>query len=478
MKKVWVLISVLFVFINWHCRRSDDATGIVDQSRPNIIFLLADDMRYDALGCTGNKYAITPNIDNLAAEGTNFKNNYVTTSICAISRASILTGQYAKRHGITDFDKNLSATALLNTYPVLLRNHGYYTGFIGKYGVGADLSAPSTLFDYWKGYPGHGVYFYRDASGNLVHETTLMEQEAKEFIDHRDASKPFCLSVSFKAPHSEDGVTENNGFRPDPFFNNWYSGVTFPLPETYADRFYSQFPADWRKSQKGVENEGHLRNDMRFSTAEKFQVTTHAIYRLVSGLDKAVGELRDFLKAKGLDKNTIIVFTSDNGYYMGEHGLEGKWYGHEESIHTPLIIYDPRMPQQRKIVDEMALNVDIAPTILTWAGIGVPYGMQGKALEPLLTGTADGWRENFFYEHPYESGDASYIPKSVGFVTSSWKYMRYYNGNNSGKHVVYEELFNVANDPHEKKNRINEEAQKSRVATFKQKVAQWEQRLK
>jgi arylsulfatase A-like enzyme len=156
MKKIWLIGFLVFAFGNWQCRRTDPAVEASTNERPNIIFLLADDMRYDALGCTGNKLAMTPNLDALAAQGTNFKNNYVTSAICAISRASILTGQYAKRHGVDDFDKDLPTRELLQSYPLLLRYHGYYTGFIGKFGVGNNL--PSTSFDFWRGYPGQRCF--------------------------------------------------------------------------------------------------------------------------------------------------------------------------------------------------------------------------------------------------------------------------------------------------------------------------------
>lgn len=473
MKKVWIACCAVFVFVNWQCRRTDQVFTPLPE-RPNIIFLLADDMRFDALGCTGNKVALTQNLDDLAAQGSNFKNSYVTTAICAISRASLLTGQYAKRHGIDNFNKDLTQKALKETYPALLRDHGYFTGFIGKYGVGTNL--PSFAFDYWKGYPGQGVYFYRDASGNMVHETALMGQQAKEFIANRDRSKPFCLSVSFKAPHSEEGTTENNGFRSDPYFDSWYTNVQFPYPETYQG-YFSRFPAAWRRSTNGILNEGRDRWDFRFSTPEKFQTSYHAIYRLVSGVDKVIGELRDYLQTNGLDKNTIIVFSSDNGYYMGEHGLEGKWYGHEESIRVPLIIYNPRMPTQKKIVEEIALNIDVAPTILSWAGVAVPNKMQGKPLQSLLLGDNTNWRRDFFYEHPYESGAGVYIPKSVGLVTPAWKYIRYYNGPNSTSNVVYEELYDAKTDPHEKLNRAKDADQQGRLAAYKRRVSQYEMML-
>lgn len=474
MKKIWFIALLFFSLLNWQCRRQAEEAGSTTQ-QPNIIFLLADDMRYDAPGYTGNKLAITPSLDKLAAEGTNFKNTYVTSSICAISRASILTGQYARRHGINNFEKSLPSWAQRFTYPSVLRDHGYYTGFIGKYGVGTEQ--PADMFDYWKGFPGHGVYFYKDANGNLVHETALMGQQAKEFISTRDKAKPFCLSISFKAPHSEDGVTDNNGFRPDPYFNNWYTNVQFPHPETYADSFYRKFSPLWRKSPDKIENEGRVRWQMRFSL-DKFQTTYRAIYRLVSGIDKTVGELRAFLKANNLDRNTIIVFTSDNGYYMGEHGLEGKWYGHEESIRVPLVIYDPRMPAQRKVVSEMALNIDLAPTILTWAGVELPHRMQGMPLQPLLSGSSANWRNEFFYEHLYDAGRSHYMPKTVGVVTPTWKYMRYFSDNSSSQHALFQELYNDAADPHETTNRAFDPAQKEMVREFKQKVAQYENQLK
>lgn len=473
MKVLFICGALLFLF-NSKCSRSGKDVAY-PKSKPNIIFLLADDLRYDALGYAGNKIAITPNLDQLADEGSNFKNSYVTSSICAISRASILTGQYAKRHNITDFDTDLSTDALLQTYPVLLRKGGYYTGFIGKFGVGKTL--PTTFFDYWKGFGGHGVYFYKDASGQMVHETEMMARQAKEFLSVRDKSKPFCLNISFKAPHSEDGVMENNGFRWDPYFNNWYTGVQFPTPETYPDSFYYKFPARWRKRADNIENEGRVRWESRFSTPEKFQTTSRAIYRLVSGLDKVVGELRSYLKDNGLDKNTIIVFTSDNGYYMGEHGLEGKWYGHEESIRVPLVIYDPSMPQQKKVIDEMALNIDLAPTILTWAQLDVPSVMQGRPLQQLMLGNNGAWRDEFFYEHAY-GGHPAYIPKSVGVVSPTWKYMRYYNGMTSRSDVLYEELFNDSNDPNEKNNLARDPQHKTQLDGYRKKVVNYEQQLK
>lgn len=478
------LLLAFLLLAGWHCRRITEEPQTALQSsippgeRPNIIFLLADDLRADALGYTGNTLAITPNIDSLANRGTSFRNTYATSAICAISRASILTGQYARRHGITNFSSNLSAAALAQTYPSLLKQLGYYTGFIGKYGVGDNVNSAAPLFNYWKGYPGQGIYFYPDGNGGLIHETALMGRQAQEFLKTRDTTRPFCLSVSFKAPHSQDDSQDNNGFRFDPYFNNWYSGVQFPKPETYPDSFYQCFPAAWRRdAARNKVNEARLRYDSRFSP-QQFQTSTRAIYRLVSGIDKVVGELRAFLQAHNLDRNTIIVLSSDNGFYMGEHGLEGKWYGHEESIRLPLLIYDPREPAQRRVADEMVLNIDLAPTFLAWAGLTPPASMQGRPLQPLLLGSAAGWRNEFFYEHLYDPGPDVYIPKSVGVVAPPFKYLRYFNGATSTQNVIYEELYNVQDDPHEKHNLVNNADQHARVTRMKQEVTQFEINLR
>lgn len=438
----------LFAGIFFNCNVSKKS--LVAAQKPNIIFLLADDMRFDALGCNGNKIAITPHLDALAAKGTNFKNSYVTTAICAISRASFLTGQYEKRHGIDNFSKTFSDGAFQQTYPMLLRNNGYYTGFIGKYGVGDVM--PVQAFDYWKGYPGQGTYFYKLPDGSMIHETALAGKQLQEFINGREKEKPFCLSISFKAPHSEDNSKENNGFRPDPYFDNWYVDTVFPKPVTYADSFYRLFPEAWRINQSQKENEARVRFNKRFGTDEQFQISYKSIYRLVSGVDKTIGEMLLYLEQQGLDKNTIIVFSSDNGYYMGEHGLEGKWYGHDESIRVPLIVYNPYLKEQRKQIEEPVLNIDLAPTILQWAGIKAPTSIQGRSYASLLTSKNMEWRKEFFYEHLFNPGSYPvYIPHTAGVVTASFKYMRYYTGTESDK-FLYEELFDTKNDRDETKN--------------------------
>ncbi|WP_340380601.1 sulfatase [Daejeonella sp.] len=421
--------------------------------KPNIIFLLADDLRYNSLGSMGNSIVKTPNLDRLASQGTLFKNAFVTTSICCISRASIFSGQNAARHRILDFKTDFTDSVRMNNFPALLKRNGYYTGFIGKYGVGTHL--PDIDYDYWKGFPGQGVYFYKDAAGKSIHSTDMMGDQAVEFLRRRDKSKPFCLQVSFKAPHVEDNNPLHNGYLYSPFYENYYNKVTIPPPPTGDSKFYLAFPETFRVNSKGIPNEARVRWEQRFSTPDKYQESIKSYYRLVTGIDDALKRIVDELVKNGLEKNTVIIFSSDNGYALGDHGLEGKWFGQNESIRVPTIIYDGRSPQVQHNNDQLVLNIDLAPTILDYAGIPVPASMQGSSLKPLALGKTPSWRMEFYYEHQYDTdGSKVYLPKSEGLVRLKYKYMRYFNGIDPDN-FFYEELYDQLLDPFEVHNLSN-----------------------
>lgn len=423
------------------------------EHKPNIIFLLADDLRYNSLGCMGNSIVRTPAINRLATHGTLFKNAYVTTSICAISRASIFSGQYAARHRILDFKTDFTDSSRMNNFPALLKRNGYYTGFIGKYGVGDKL--PDADYHYWKGFPGQGVFFYKDAAGKPLHSTDMMGDQAVEFLRTRDQSKPFCLQVSFKAPHVEDNNKLHNGYVYSPFYENYYSKETIPPSPTGDNRFYEAFPETFRINATGIPNEARVRWEQRFSTQEKYQESVKSYYKLITGMDDAIKRIVDELAKKGLEKNTVIILSSDNGYALGDHGLEGKWFGQNESIRVPLIIYDGRSPQDQHNNNQLVLNIDLAPTILDYAGITVPAAMQGRSLRHLTDEKTPSWRTEFYYEHQYDTdGSKVYLPKSEGLVRLNYKYMRYYNGKDPDN-FVYEELFNQLLDPFEVHNMAN-----------------------
>lgn len=425
-----------------------------EKGKMNIVFLLADDLRYDAVGYMNKTTIQTPHIDCLANDGTVFTNMYATSAISCCSRASIFTGMYNRRNGITDFSGTLRGETLKNTYPMLMKDNGYYVGFIGKYGVGNYL--PQKEFDYWRGLAGQGTYYQKDKDGNPRHLTGLISEQIDEFLANRDETKPFCLSVSFKSPHTE---SEQDPFPFDKKYSFMYEDEFFEKPETFGENYYRLFPESFRKDGKW-ENEGYVRFKNRYGTDEKYQSSVKGYYRLIAGIDEAIGKLRKKLKEMGLDKNTLIIFTSDNGYYLGEHGLEGKWYGHEESIRLPLVIYDPRLEKPVKKIDEIALNIDLTSTMLDYAGIRQLEKMQGESLRPLMEGKKIKWRQEFLYEHLMnldKKGWYVYIPQTEGLVTKRYKYMRYFV-NNQSHTPIYEELFDIKKDPYEKKNLIKNKA--------------------
>ena len=411
-----------------------------------MIVLVTDDQRADALSVAGHPIVRTPALDALATDGTRFENAYVTSSICMTSRASILTGQYARRHGITDFGTPLAPRQLDASYPARFEAAGYHTGFIGKWGLGGAL--PDTLFDVWHGFGGQGSYHATDAEGRPIHLTRRMVQQAVAFL--RDAATrdvPFQLSVSFKAPHVEG----DNVFLPDPAFDTLYARSTVPLPDDTAYVDTESLPAFGFADNP--REEGRARWRVRFGTEALRQENTKRYYRLVNGIDRAVGVIRDELAALGLADETVILLIGDNGFFLGEHGLAGKWYGHQESVRVPLLVYDPRAPggQVRR---EIALNIDLAPTVLDLAGLATPDSVQGRSLAPIVRGeTPASWRSEFFYEYAF--GYDGRIPRSEGVIGERYTYLRYIDADASGGAPV-ETLFDTVADPTESRDLVRQ----------------------
>ncbi len=434
------------------------------EKRPNIIFLLTDDQRWDALGVMGNKIIKTPQLDDLAKSGTLYRNAYVTTSICCVSRASILTGQYESRHKINDFVTSMSNEALMQTYPLLLKKAGYDIGFIGKYGVGNPGDQPKNEYDYWMCTDKHQPHYENfNKNGDLVHYTDIVENNILEYLD-RPKDKPFCLSVSFKAPHAEDNDVRQ--FIPKKKYVDYYKDVVIPEPETFASKYWDSLPAFF----KFKENIARERWKMRFDTPEKYQEMVKNYYRLINGVDDAVGDLRKKLKEKNLDKNTIIIFMGDNGMYLGEHGLAGKWFGHEESIRVPMIIYDPRMKSKKggRNIYDIALNIDIAPTILAAAGIEKNKNMQGVNLLNFKE-LKKNKRDSFFYEHTFLGSPK--LPSVEGVVGVGIKYLNYTEYN-------YDEMYDLKKDPHEKHNIINDPKYSKQRDLLKKAYVDFKERVK
>lgn len=396
--------------------------------RPNILFLLTDDQRGDLLSCAGHPILNTPNIDRLAATGTRFRNNFCSTAICCTSRATILTGLHEKSHRISNFQTPLSPSLRSLSYPELLRRAGYRTGFVGKYGVGGN-GAPKDDFDVSFGDPGP------ERPG----QSRELGRQAISFLESNKPSQPFCLSVSFRAPHARDNDPQQYLY--DPEEASLFRDITIPVPPKARLEYFERLPAFVQES------ESRVRYKWRFTTPEHYQESVKSYYRLIAGIDAVVGQILNTLAATGQASNTVVVFSSDNGYFLGERGLADKWYLYEESIRTPLIIADPRLPAslRGRTRNEMTLNLDLSPTFLRLAGIDAPPSLQGRDLMPLVRGESVRWRREWFYSHLFPGVPPRVvIPRSEGLRTVRHKYLRWIDAQ-----PAREEVYDLTRDPEE-----------------------------
>ncbi len=440
----------------------------------NIVFLLADDIRWNSIGCMGNDIVVTPNIDALGQNGIRYENAYVTTPISCVSRATLLTGQYMSRNLIDRFSKEIPADKFSDTYPAVLKNAGYFTGFVGKYGVG---KIRKTDFNYVNEYEGkHWLPItgkienigedekgkkYTRITGDSIHVTDKNAKDAIEFLNIRPKDKQFCLSVSFYAPHAEDQHPDQYRYKPSS--EKYYQGVEIPLPETSTIECLKALPPFIASEKCESRNRWHW----RFDTPENYQHYMKAYYRLITDMDEAVGKIIAELKKQGVYENTLIVFMGDNGYFQSDHQLADKWYAYEENIHVPLIIYDPRIPAKARgtMNKNIVLNVDIAPTFIAASGQEIPTVMQGYDLaKTYLSKKTNVLRNDFFCEHPFIK-DEVFIPSSQALVTLTDKYIIY-------PHYNYEEYFNLKNDPKETKNNIFKPENQKKIIQLKKRFSE------
>lgn len=383
-----------------------------DPKHPNIVFIITDSHRGEALGINGHPFVRTPHLDMLAKGGIRFTNTYVTTAICSVSRASILSGQHKARHKINDFTTSFTPAAMQQTYPVVLRNAGYKTAQIGFLGVGKEQ--PTDYFDHWDA---KIPWMTKDG----LHQTDHITQKAITYLEQQKPDQPFYLALSFTAAHEIDGTNGNPAtYLVQERYKDLYKDLEMPVPVTAAPEYWNSFPDFFRTDQ----NIGRGRWHGLFSTPELFQENVKNYYRLLTGLDEAVGKVVARLKELHLDENTIVIYTSDHGFSLGEHGMMGKWYGYEKGIHVPLIINDLRSSSALHNVkaEQLALNIDIAPTILGLAGVPAPSAMQGTDLMKMIAGKAPA-RKYFFYEHTVFSSPM--LPKVEGLVSKDFKYFNY-----------------------------------------------------
>jgi arylsulfatase len=416
----------------------DDATmeserRSTEQKPMNVVLFYADDWTFHTLGAMGNKYVKTPYLDELASQGVLFTHNCVVTSICMQSRATLYTGQYSSRHrtyfiwrNVTMYEEGRWNNTL---YPLML-NHGYHVGFFGKY---HHLEPPpGPTFSKWSS---TGLSHYVDCHGTHKHVTQCNEDDGVEFLTNRPQDQPFFLTLSFFATHAEDGNPEN--YIPMETSKDLYVEEPVPIPKTLTEEHWKKLPPFFDDRNVG---RGRFRG--RYDTPELYQENMKKLYRMATEVDAACGKIMTMLKEQGVMDNTMIIFTTDNGNFHGEHGLSEKWYAYEESIRVPLIIRDPRVPVNMIGTEnsEFTLNIDLAPTILMAAGIVPPEGMQGRDMSPLYINHAEAsatWRKEFLYEY---WGDIDEIPNSVALVGQGFKFI-YWTDHN------YTQYFDLEKDP-------------------------------
>ncbi|MCP4836042.1 MAG: sulfatase-like hydrolase/transferase [Phycisphaera sp.] len=416
----------------------------------NILLIVSDDQRSDVLGCAGHPIVRTPSIDRLAASGIRFENAFAQTSICAASRASILTGLPERAHHYTFGRPPLSRDLALSSYPARLRGAGYRTGFVGKFGVAIE-GGRVTIDEMFDSYEPVGRTPYRKvlADGSVRHATDLTGDLAVAFLESTPAEIPFCLSVSFNAGHAEDGDLEDH-YPPPAAELGLHRDLAMPRPRLDDPAVFDGHPAWLRESMN------RIRYHWRWDTPEKYDANLRNYLRLIAGMDRNIGRMLESLERLGRLEDTVIMFIGDNGYYMGERGFAGKWSHYDPSLRVPLVVFDPRLAPDRRgrVSEDLVLNLDVAPTVLAVAGIRESEGdigpdgagIQGR---PLSLTTSDPVREGFLCEHGMKHPD---IPRWIGWRTGTLKYARYLDHPDDGEFLHDlsadpDELVNLAGDP-------------------------------
>ena len=419
--------------------------------KPNIVFFFADDQTTSTLACYGNKIIQTPNIDALAKRGTRFENAFVSHSICWVSRTTILSGLTGRSYGTPGSHDLARPEAVSTLYSDILRENGYRTGYFGKWH--AKMPRGYRREDHFDEFEaiGRNPFYKKQADGSLRHETELIVDRGVAFVKSQPKDKPFALNMWFNACHAEDSDRRPGiGHFPWPrAVDGMYEDVDIPAPRLGDPAIFDALP-DFLKTTINRE-----RYFWRWNTSEKYQTNIRAYYRMVSGIDGAIGRFIKALEEAGLADNTIIVYSADNGYYMGNRGLAGKWSHYDESLRVPLIIADPRAPkdQQGKVTSAIALNLDLPATFLDWAGTEVPQRYQGHSLQSIVSADVpDDWRTESFHEH---FAVRSRIPAFEGLRSERFKYVRYVDhGNREFLHDLKtdpDELVNLADDPNHAK---------------------------
>lgn len=437
---------------------------ILAADRPNVVLILCDDIRWDALGCAGHPHVKTPNIDRMAKEGLYFENMFCTTSLCSPSRASILSGLYAHAHGVTNnFTEYPNQLA---SFPLQLQQAGYETGYIGKYHMGEKNDEPRPGFDYFVTHKGQGKYFDTEFNFNgkkrevvKGYYTSVVTDMAIDWMK-QDREKPFMLMLGQKAPHSF--------YLPEEKYAHTFDDVEINYPHSAFNledkpKWIKQRLSTWHGIYGPIFDWRKEFPDTSAAGVKDFARMVRAYWGTILSIDDSVGRLREHLAATGQLDNTIFIFMGDNGLLEGEHGMVDKRTMHEASIRVPLIVRYPNLvsPKKGKRVAGQVLTVDIAPTLLELTGAKPLKNIHGYSFVKMATEGDPNWRKGWVYHYNYEK-QFPYTPNVRGIRTDRWKYIHYPHGDGTpDRHLA--ELYDIKNDPAESTNLIKSSAHQKTV---------------
>ncbi len=464
------LVALMFAVLTG-CQSASEMAS--DTKRPNVVFILCDDIRWDCLSVAGHPFLKTPNIDRLAKEGVYFKNSFCTTSLCSPSRASILSGLYAHSHGVvnnfTEYPEKLQS------FPRVLQSVGYDTAYFGKWHMGESNDEPRPGFNHFVTHKGQGKYFDTEfningkkrevVKGYYTHVVTDM---AIDWLDQkRPENQPFLLMIGHKAPHSF--------YYPEPKYEHSFDHVKIEYPDT---AFMLDDKPDWIKQRLNTWHGiyGPLFDyrkkfpDSSPEAVKDFAAMNRAYLGTIQSVDDSVGKLYEELKKRGELDNTVFIFMGDNGLLSGEHGMVDKRTMHEASIRVPLIVRYPKLAVDKKI-DAQVLTHDVAPSVLDLCHAPALPNIHGQSWTKVVKGDATGWRTGWYYEYNYEK-QFPYTPNVRGIRTDQFKYIHYPHDalGTPDKHMA--ELYDIKNDPFEKKNLISDPAYAGAIAKLKVQLAQ------
>ena len=424
-----------------------DCLASAAATRPNVLIILTDDQRWDAMSCAGNPTLQTPQMDRLAREGVRFANVFVTTSLCSPSRASLLSGRYARQHGVqnnfTEYPNSLPS------FPQQLKKVGYTTAYIGKWHMGEDNDERRPGFDHWFSHRGQGNYFDNEFNDDGQRRkvpgyyTTVVTDEAVRWLK-QPKREPFLLILGHKAPHG-------GPIQPEPRFEHALDQVPIPRPAN-ADDYAAAGKPSWLLESYPT---WHGLGGPLYGQKE-YDRFVRAYYTTLLSVDESVGRIYDTLKDTGVLDQTVIIYTSDNGFVLGQHGRVDKRTMYEDSLRIPLLVRYPPLAKPGLVVSNLVLSLDLAPSVVDLAGAPRLRGIPGRSWKPLLEGKRVRWRESFLYEYNFEK-QFPYTPNVRGIRTTDWKLIRYPHGD-GGPDRFTAELYNLASDPLEQHNLIDDPA--------------------